>query len=69
MQKPKTIPGWEVAEVPLGWLIFRHGKKTAHTYTGLGKEEGRFIAQRIVSAPVPQAALDEALKERTVQLF
>jgi hypothetical protein len=69
MQKEKTVPGWEVAEIPMGWVIFRHGKRIAHTYTGLRNDERTSIARRIVSASDPQAVLDEPLKNRTVQLF
>jgi hypothetical protein len=69
MQQKKSAPGWDAAQIPLGWAIFRHGRKIAHTYTGLGKKDGALVAQQVVSASDPQAALDEALKKHTVQLF
>jgi hypothetical protein len=69
MQKAKTVPGWEIVAIPLGLAIFQHGKKVAHTCTSLGKEAGASIAQQIVSASDPRAALNEALRKRTVRLF
>jgi hypothetical protein len=69
MQKATSALGWELAQIPLGWAIFRHGEKVAHTYTGLGKEEGASVAQQVVSASDPQAALDEALQNRSIHLF
>jgi hypothetical protein len=66
----KTMPGsWGVTRIPLGWMIHEGLKKIAHTAAGLGDDEGRLIAQRIVDAPDMRVALEDALQAHTVLLF
>jgi len=62
--------GWTVVEIPLGWGIYEGTHLIAHTalQLGLGKEEARAIAHRIITASDTRAALDEVIQRGTVQL-
>jgi hypothetical protein len=65
MQETKL--GWELAKIPLGWMIFHHSKQIAHTT--VGQDGAEAIARQIINASYPKAELDKAVKIRTVQLY